>query len=1607
MNGAYGEVSDLQRSGKKMNHLAPYLSLSLTLPAWLLGTADPVRGEISANLLCNPSFEEGAEAYGVPRGWSLYAGNGQDQHLRLVELADTGKVALLIEDNDPGAEIGIHQTVPAQPNLTYEAKARVRAVEGFPTGGCYLQLRFLPSNQYAQASLAAGSSQDFETVSVRATAPPDTQEAIIYLYTHRDPTPHVIVDSVQLISGVEPPLPPPPEPIPPIYTQLKELYLTTDLVKEGRPHITILIPASGLYNEQAARLQQAIAALTGVRVPIATDDSPAGSLPLQGHLIALGNRSTNRTIGELYNLYYTILDLRYPGPGGYVVRTLHNPFGNGCNVIFVGGSDPTGIEAGTEVLIAKLRSAGAQPGTLRIGWLAEIKLGQGITVPTDLRQFETWEASAGYGSVGYFGWNSLSKRLAMYYLTGDEFQAREFIRLAFPDAQAFQEITEIDEERIENKQDPLAGPYHYNAHLMILFWDLVEESPVFTDAERLRVTNAFARQLNHRREEGVYGLTAPPAGVGSRHGQWSALSLYCLGRYFQKDYPNPIWQHCVEASKLYFASLQEHSWLHGESDNLFWYNTALAPILTYMVLTGDRKPLENGVLSELLRGQEILISGRQPDWALKYAALDYLHKAAYLTQDGRWLTYRDRTGLPLDRFRLGQSFWPEEHLQPVPPEDLVGRWSIQFLPRPAWRERNTGFKPEESFYFASFRSAPDAAGDFILLDGFNGASRNPYHTFAILELRLGGRTLLGPQSYRNQVLTKADGMVEPQVAMDAALRYAEVVGETATAIGEVPQAAFCNWRRILAQRIGRYALIVDDLTFRTDSDNMEVQILWEGAGSWRADPDGGTLRLEEAVPPAVPPGWKSLRALDLPCTSGPADPTMMVRLESIGILLLRATEPGAWLEMPFQLAEPVQGELFVDFINYVDRGLVRVFLDGRSVGEEYDHYATSATPGRLLLGRYDLAPGDHRLRVEVVARHPGVEKCYIGLAGLSIRPAGAPPAPLPPAFQIQLCDAVPTAFQGRVGTMQWQGSVRKGEHCLFFSLLAPFPADGVGRACVRLAANAAAVALPEPALAVVGSYQGVQAGLAVLAEDHLYGHRLTQAALEGETVPLLTADAPIDVDWDFTAGVLWVVNPQPVNLGLRLSSPDLVKLDGQPLTGERKGKERTVWSLPAGRHRMEGVSLEPLMRQRMRRSLVALLAAGNREQTRQKAAVSTESQPPVPVLSPEWTAQVGGRVVDLTAIPSEEGTWICVAAGPTVHVLSLQGKEVRTFQADGNIRVLRWWPEPGLLLVGCADEKVIAFDLEGNRKWVFVSEMDPAVFQAAKQYWFKSAPGHEGIHGLYTGVFLEGKSQAFVGSACTLEILDENGQLVKRLPVFWGPGSKFELIDGPAGSTNLLIAREPTDSHALAVLNNRTLDPSPRSFYDVPAGHTYVGGWACMSRDHLFYDDLDGDGEKELTSEINGAWNRVTVWNREGRALYNAQFGAGDSIPARNIRDLDIADLDGDGRKEILVAHSSGLVVALDCRCRKVWSKRLASPPTVLKAVMPLRNPAAGGEPGSAIFVGCEDGSVMVLDGQGHLVRQGQVAGRPTCLHSFRGAHGSVVVLATDQGEVRGFRGEL
>ena len=1502
--------------------------------------------------LANGSFEQWQEGGRAPDGWRLYGGGGKPQSLTPFRPAFGDGQAMLLEDGDAAKEIGIQQDFPAVAGETYAVRVRLAALPGKPApGNLYLQLRFLPANTFRQIDLSTGETDRFEEASVYAKAPENTRSARIYLYTHVGQPTTALLDDVRVEAGVEIPKGDPgvPELKAPQYEVLKDLHLSTALVAGGKA--TAVIVATPRYEKAAQAVREAVRATTGVELPVVQDLA----LPLPGNAILLGNRSTNPVLGKLYELYYTLLDLKYPGSGGYALHSLHNPFGNGRNAILVGGSDDEGVARATERLAECIRAA-ANPGELALGHLLDVQLGEGLLVPQSIEQVETWEASDGYGSVGYFGWCTISKRMALYHMTGNPLHAREVIRLAFPDAKAKEEISRIDGERIENKDDPLAGAYHYNQHMMTLYWDLIEESPVFTQEERLRVTNALARQLEHEdyARRGIFALRKPASAVGSRHGQWAAIGLYCLGRYFRRDYPEPIWEHTFQAANFAFHPLHRHEWVSGENDNLFWYSTGIAPIFTYLCLSGDRKPVENGVVGTLLRGQEALLNGESGDRQITYASLGFLHKAAHVTGDGRWIYYRQqRTRMKTDIFRVGQSYWPDEDPEPRPPEDLVRKWTVQPLAHPFWATRHSGIPHEQSFCFGSFRDRVDENGDFILLDGLNGASRNPYHTFAVLDLRIGGTTLL--RGYHNQVLPKADGMVEPSVAMDAALVARDVVGETAYAQGRVPRAAFCDWRRHLLQRLGRYALIADETTFREDSQNMTLDTVWQPLrGRYRENLSCVVFgRGGEA-----PDGWISFPALDLAWKAGGSDEENLVRpLASIGIVLLRTPAPGPWMTAEIRLPRDTTGELFLDALKYRDRGAISVSLDGELLAEEVDLHATDAVSARLSLGRRTLRAGTHELRVAAVSHTGSPALCYAGIAALRIKPDGTADKPAIETFRLSWSDPTAVREQGGVVTSQWNGPVAKDGKGVFFSLLAMGAADQ-GNSCLRLDERSAFLRLPEPAVASLATDA---ADLLLVATTHLAARGLREFRPEGGADSLVAASQPVALDWDFGSG----------QLSIHAQAPCRVTLAG------------TTLELAAGETRSLVVPLPADTKILLERALAeaeATAAARRQEAQRARAGATTADLPRMAVVP---LPSVASAVTDLIAIPTAQGEWLAAASGKALALLGPDGQVRQRIETSGAIRVLRWWPEHELLLVGCQDEKLLAYGLDGTLRWTFVSVMDPAVFRAAKTYWFKTAPGHEGIHGLHTGIFDGGASRCFVGSACTLEVLDETGSLLKRLPVFWGPGKLFEMMPRPDGNRDLLIARWPNGTDSLSILRSKDFSLG-HGFYGVPSGHTMVGGWTAQNRVRLFVEDMDGDGQPELVSATNGRWNRVTVFAADGTPRHNAQFGPGGDNQFREyLRDLAVGDLDGDGRKEILVAEWGGLAVALDSACRRLWSCRCPSPPRSLAFV-------AG-----RVLVGCDDGTILALDRRGAPVARATVKGRVTHLKPLAGNR---VALATSQG---------
>ena len=530
--------------------------------------------------------------------------------------------------------------------------------------------------------------------------------------------------------------------------------------------------------------------------------------------------------------------------------------------------------------------------------------------------------------------------------------------------------------------------------------------------------------------------------------------------------------------------------------------------------------------------------------------------------------------------------------------------------------------------------------------------------------------------------------------------------------------------------------------------------------------------------------------------------------------------------------------------------------------------------------------------------------------------------------------------------------------------------------------------MPDAALAVSGKYQAMKGELILLSENTLYGHALHSAVL-GQS--LITSDFPVEVDWEFEKGTLSVINSQPVNLTLALTSPGIL-VNGK-MTTCQKENDLYYFNLAEGRHDITGAIPSVKVRKSISVELRKLLNLAQQRRTQQLKENALITKSTIPSFSPVMKGNIGGKPIESIIIPAPQGDNIGMATGKTIIILNSDGKELRKMTTSGDVRVLHWWAEPKLLLAGCADEQVFAFDELGQKKWEFTSVMDPAVYEAGKPYWFKSA--YPGISGLYSGNFDNGLNRAFIGSATSLETIDETGQLVKRIPVFWGPGRQFLMVNASDGSKNLLVGRSPNGYNTLVIINSKNFKDIGHSYAGVPPGHTFVDGWLSMNRYDNFLVDLNNDGNKEVVSAINGTWNRITIYTTDGKPLYNAQFGPGVKGPRTNLRMMDVGDINGDRKQEIIVGLSAGFVNALDGQAKKLWAKLLSSPPTVVKVVK------EGGK--TWICVGCEDGTVLAIDGRGEILKQGKVTGRPVDLQVVQTQKGKIAVMTTETGEVNGF----
>ena len=1316
----------------------------------------------------------------------------------------------------------------------------------------------------------------------------------------------------------------------------------------------VIVAGESAEHARAARAVQAlIEERTGATIAITRDTDAA--IPIATNVIALGNRSSNAFVSHLYNRMYSLLDVEYPGKGGYVVRTLHDPFANGKNVIFVGGSDVVGTGAALARFLKLLAAAPVENGQLSVGRLMHIRLPKGtqLPAPLDYNGAHFW-TKVNRGSNGY-GWNIIAYNMAMYYMTGKEEYARTAVRLSLqPTAKDKEDLVRCDLGSFDDHSRPLSHPYHYFAHNMMLFWDLIEESDVFTDAERLAITRGLASQISSENMNYPYrSLTHVPYYL-DRHGAVAAFSFYCTARYFGKYYPSKHWTRGLKGVRNRFTYINDKdAYQRGESGNLVRsFSGWITPAVLYLTATDDRNVAKGGRLSNMLTLYETLFDGSDSMIAAS-STNNVLRKIANLTGNGRWLYYAAQTPLKPDGvFRVGQSFAPAPSSRATPPDDILDRFIGARMPLGMLKHYNYEGRvdpPYDDCYVTiGYRNRLGSAGDYVVFDSFREVTQTPYNMNSILSLRINGVKILS--GYGNYVQTALNGMASRNVPFVGRVKNHAVFDEIAFIETAVPEMA---WERNVIIKKLKYALIVDRVTAPEDG-NLSVVLNWQG-------PETADFRAEGNRVSTLTSNVLSLEKVSV----RPRDRVLTIAADRIRI---QAEEAGDYGELSFTTPEPLSCELLLELKRWgycADR--FQVELDGKLLKSGVENWCEKPEYTTVSLGEIDIRTGRHVLKFTVQEKHEGSTRCWIAIQKAFLKKS----------TESHICSSGAKAgvLSATNAYHRTSDRLRRNESRSIFTVLA------VGDALDsrQLARNAALLDVPERALAFCGELPGFgSAYAAVIDKDGVFAVGATSVA------GLLESDEAVDMAWNWRSGLLEIESGRATRAQVGATS-----LDVEP-----------------GRNRFENVLPVASALARLERELNALEPAP-------VAPSESTSRAPTEQLRSIHSARVPGSfernelrrwctyLPTIEIVEWRDETALAIATNERVYILDLNGNLLHIVDLGTEVTAVYYWKSAKLLLVGLANRTVAAVkQANGKTEWTFQAKADDSIARKF-QTWART---YTSIWGIASGEFPGDQDHAFIGSSSSIEIVDAAGQLVKRHVVLYGAVRQMVIVRKPDGGKQLLAL---CSNSAYSAGKLWAIDgPSGRGIRHQASGlSSFVPGYcetltvstAGTIRTALFYEDFDGDGTRDVMVDHQGQYNLFTVFdvaNLAYRPKHQMNLGPGsgaglcDMPPPSSIV---CADIRGSGTPEVVYCNTYGLLAAIDGKCDALWSTELSFNPEQLCAVPKSEN----GELGSVFAAGGR--SLARLNGNGNLLAQSGLKGTVSAMRLLPDGSNVVVLLRTGE----------
>jgi len=640
----------------------------------------------------------------------------------------------------------------------------------------------------------------------------------------------------------------------------KPVHLETPLVVEGKAAAMILCPDGEQWRVAAGELAGMLKERLGVELPVRSA-SEVKDEELRGtQVVALGAVSNNPRLLYLYSHAYTYADDFYPGAGGFVLQSIHDPWGTGKNVVLVGASTVEGEKAAFGALMTSVPESGV------VGPLFEAQLtGEARAVCQSTLEREPDEAyqkqqrEAGENALktgahtGLFG--QMASIGSLYAQTHKGGYAVLFAWLA-----------RRAKEHRDSNPGTFGGPWGMDSDFQIYkvmpLWDQVEESPALSDQDRLDVTRILFEWVSET-AVGEAGATVGSTHVRHNHQTFPALGLMFTGDYFDKYYGAIEGKRWLDIADACFQFQMKAYKPHEDCNGYQWltlYHTMLyslaRPDFTYFENGNARRDADFAILCMDNLGYQVTYgdTGAYTGW---WSELPFLRGAAWYYRDGRYSWAISKKVAVSGRNAVGE-FGTD--LLPQEPDDLSGAiaWELD----PLWFESQGGpaaIPQERAVDKVVFRNGFDPADEYLLLDGLSNGGHKHLDGNSISRWSENGRIwladadyMLALPKYHNGVLIFRDGQ-SAEIPGFVEIEHMVDLPHFGASTTTYRNYAGADWRRSVVWIKGTGFVVVDEMTATANGD-YSFRLVWNTIGEAKLTENGLSVEqdgqfAEIVVPP--------------------------------------------------------------------------------------------------------------------------------------------------------------------------------------------------------------------------------------------------------------------------------------------------------------------------------------------------------------------------------------------------------------------------------------------------------------------------------------------------------------------------------------------------------------------------------------------------------------------------------------------------------------------------------------------------------------------------------------------------------------------------------------